>query len=172
MMGLLLLLAPLLGTAIAAPGSVPVTLRETVCQLRAPAPSGDDFALVALPGPHQVNETGVVLLVNCTGRTILSLRDPHRSNRHVREQLYDPLRRVRLRHDPNSYGALNFNQEVHQASFQHTIFARDQGWTGLCIYNGLELVTAGGHGLTDTYSITFSIDICKNQLLALVPPAR
>lgn len=152
--------------------STPASLRDAICSLRAPAPPGDDFALVALPGPHDVNETGVVLLVNCTDRVIVRLNDPHRSYRHMRERLYDPNREVRVPGDPNRYAALNFNQEVHQSSFEHTAFASSQGWTGLCTYDGLELFTTGGHGPKDSYSITFGINVCKNQILALVPAAR
>ncbi|MET3725098.1 hypothetical protein [Sphingomonas trueperi] len=113
-----------------------------------------------------------MLLVNCTERVIVSLKDRHRSYRHVREQLYDPDRTVRFRHDPHLYAALNFNKEVHQTSFEHTIYASSQGWTCLCTYNDLELFTAGGRGARDSYSITFSINICKNQILALVPVAH
>jgi hypothetical protein len=143
-------------------------LKDLVCRYRRAVSAGDQFSLMSLPAPRQVNESGVLLLVNCSTRELVSVRDPSRSPRHVREFVYDLLRRARLPHDPNAYQVLNFNERMHNTPFQHTAFSRQQGWTGPCVFDGLELTTVDPANPQDRRTITFNLDICRNQVLGML----
>jgi hypothetical protein len=159
--------APVARAADAVPAA---TLREKVCEHHQPAFPGDQFSLMSLAGPRGANKTGVLLLINCSQRKVVSLRDPSLSPRHVREHLYEPASRARMRRDAHRYEILNFNKEARNSVFQHTAFARDLPWDGLCRYDGLELTTVDPGNSTDRHTIVFSLDICRNQILALVTP--
>jgi hypothetical protein len=146
------------------------SLRSLVCKYHRPVPPGDGFSLMTLPTPHRDNESGVLLLVNCSNRRVISLRDPSHSPRHAREYLYNPLIHARLPHDPNHYEIINFNKEEKPTPFDHTAYSSQQGWTGPCVFKDLELTTADDEGGISKSTVTVSIDICKNHILVLLSP--
>jgi len=150
-------------------GNVVRSVRESICELRAPSIADDAIGLLALPAPKQKNEMGVLLLVNCSDRKIVSLRDPSRSRRHVNEFPYDPRYRGRIRGDANGYEILNFNARSNNSVGDHVLHSRRTWWTGPCAYAGLELTTATRDD-QDPRTITFDLDICKSQIVALLKP--
>ncbi|MDO6413047.1 hypothetical protein Q4F19_01500 [Sphingomonas sp. BIUV-7] len=105
-------------------------MKDIVCRQHAFVRPGDGFSLMAIPAPKRTNASGVLLLINCSDQDIVSLRDPSRSPRHVREFIYQPERHARLRHDPNDYRILNFNEAPHNNSFEHIAYAKSQDWAG------------------------------------------
>jgi hypothetical protein len=133
-------------------------------------PPGDKFSLMTIPTPGRVNESGVVMLVNCSGRKIVSLRDPSHSPRHERRLVYGPLRRAQLPHDPNAYEILNFNKQASNTAFDHTTYSKQQGWTGPCVFDGLELTTADPLEPTDQQTVTIALNICTSHILVLLAP--
>ena len=145
------------------------TVRDSVCAQRSPVVAGDDFGIMVLPGPSGINEYGVVMLVNCSDRKIVSLRDPSRSRRHVNEFPYDPRYRGRIRGDANGYEILNFNARSNNSVGDHVLHSRRTWWTGPCAYAGLELTTATRDD-QDPRTIMFDLDICKSQIVALLKP--
>lgn len=146
------------------------TVRDAVCAQKLPAVAGDGFSLLALPAPRRGNEHGVLLLVNCSSRKIVSLRDPSRSRHHLTEFVYDPRVRKRLRGDPHRYEFINFHQRPVNSAVEVNGFSRNTYWRGPCRYDGLELTTVDAANEHDRATITFSLDICRNQVLALVTP--
>ena len=146
------------------------TVKESVCKTHLPAMSGKAFRLLSVPSEKKPNETGVLLVVNCSDRQIVSLRDPSRSYRHVNEQVYYPDRRAHLKYDPHPYEFINFNERVFNTAWDHTAYSSAQAWTGPCRYDGLELTTVDPKNPADSQTVTFDIDICQNHLLALLTP--
>jgi hypothetical protein len=146
------------------------TLRSSVCRYHRAVPPGDKFSLMTIPTPGRVNESGVVMLVNCSGRKIVSLRDPSHSPRHERRLVYGPLRRAQLPHDPNAYEILNFNKQASNTAFDHTTYSKQQGWTGPCVFDGLELTTADPLEPTDQQTVTIALNICTSHILVLLAP--
>jgi hypothetical protein len=153
-------------------GKVVRSVRESICDLRAPSIADDAIGLLALPAPQQKNEMGVLLLVNCSDRKIISLRDPSRSRRHVNEFPYDPRIVTKLRHDADRYEILNFNQRPNNSVGDHTTHSKATYWTGPCEYTGLELTTAAENDDHSRQTVVFDLNICKNQVLAMLKPNK
>jgi len=153
-------------------GNVVRSVRESICELRAPSIADDAIGLLALPAPKQKNEMGVLLLVNCSDRKIISLRDPSRSRRHVNEFPYDPRVVTKLRHDPGRYEILNFNQRSNNSVGDHTTHSKSTYWTGPCEYTGLQLTTAAAGDDHSRQTVVFDLNICKNQILAMLEPNK
>lgn len=146
-----------------------VTVRESICRHRPAAFRGASFRLLPIPTDGRQNETGVLLIVNCSDRAIVSVRDPNRSLRHLREQVYDPGLAVRIPDDPHRYAALNFNKDDVQTPFDHTTYMRGYNWSGPCRYRSLELTTADPDDPSQRQTVTFDLDVCQNVALALLP---
>lgn len=168
---LLFLIALTAARASAAePITQPMTVRTTICQQQRPAPEGEAFSLLALPAHKGRNDSGVLLLVNCSDRKVVSLRDPSRARRHVTEVVYEPHMRARLRGDPHHYEFLSFNERMMNTYMDHTTFSKFYPWNGLCKYEGLELTTVDPNNPADVQLVTFDLNICANQILAMVTP--
>lgn len=148
------------------------SVREKVCKQRLSAIRGKPLRIVTVPTLKKQNESGVLLLINCSNRKVVSLRDPSRSQRHVREYVYIPGFRARMRRDPHEYEVLNFNEEVHQTAFEHTAYSSQQNWTGPCHYPGLELTTVAALASEDRQTIKFDLNICHNLIVALFAPTQ
>ena len=168
----LLLLTALTATHVGAtePVTQPMTVRTTICQQQRPAPEGEAFSLLALPAHKGRNDSGVLLLVNCSDRKVVSLRDPSRARRHVTELVYEPHMRARLRGDPHHYEFLSFNERMMNTYMDHTTFSKFYPRNGLCKYEGLELTTVDPNNPADVQLMTFDLNICANQVLAMVTP--
>jgi hypothetical protein len=163
------ILAAVLGTEAGA-GAGKKAVSQAVCEQNLPAVAGDAFSLVVLPAPKRLNESGVLLLINCSNRKIVSLRDPSPSRRHVNEFVYDPRIRVRLRGERDKYAFINFNHRPKNSYTEVNGYSRNTYWNGPCRFDGLELTTAAADDGRDRKTITFSLNICENAILALVTP--
>jgi len=153
--------------------AVPVeTVRDKVCKLRRSAMVAGGPGLIALPEQKRANATGVVLLVNCTNRMVVDLRDPSNSQRNLNKFVYARGVTARLPGDPNRYEVLNFNAEVHNSPLEHTVFLNPEDWSGRCDYKGLQLTTAAPDNPADRQTINFDLNICTNVILALVKPPK
>ncbi|MBE2993081.1 hypothetical protein IFR23_13820 [Sphingomonas sp. CFBP 13603] len=153
-------------------GKVVRSVRESICELRAPSIADDAIGLLALPAPQQKNEMGVLLFVNCSDRKIISLRDPSRSRRHMNEFPYDSRIETKLRHDSKRYEILNFNKRPNNSVGDHTTHSKDTYWTGPCEYTGLELTTAASNDDHSRQTVIFNLNICKNQVLAMLETTK
>lgn len=163
------LLSLLVAMQASSPGRAGETVRSSICALRPAAIPGRDFRLLPVPTGGRQNETGVLLIVNCSEKVILGIRDPSRSLRHLREHVYDPRVVVRIPNDPNRYAALNFNKDDVQTPFDHTTYMPGYNWSGPCRYRSLELTTADPRNLARQQTVQFDLDICENVALALLP---
>lgn len=160
-----MLMALLLQAAVLTPDQG--TVRDRVCSQRPASRERKSLDLFSVATPHRQNDTGVLLLVNCSKRTIVSVRDPSRSQRHVRKSVYDPTFRIKMRGDGYRYEALNFNEDRKNSGFDVTLYSRYDTWRGPCRYEGLELTTEGAGGRE---LVRFDVDICRTMVLALVVP--
>lgn len=160
-----MLMALLLEAAVMTPDQG--TVRERVCSQRPASRERKSVEMFSITTPHRQNDTGVLLLVNCSKRTIVSVRDPSKSQRHVRKSVYDPTFRIRMGGDSYPYEALNFNEDRKNSSFDLTLYSRFDTWRGPCRYQGLELTTEGADGRE---LVRFDVDICRTMVLALVVP--
>lgn len=146
------------------------SVRDAVCTQTLAAVPGDRFSLMAFAGPGRRNETGVLLLVNCSDRKIVSVRDPSTSRRHLTKFVYAPGVRRQLRRDPDSYEFLNFNERPNNSAMEVTSYSRETYWRGPCRFDGLKLTTIDPRDDQDRRTITFSVNVCENHVLALVRP--
>ena len=146
------------------------SVRDAVCAQTLPSVPGDRFSLMAFAAPGRRNETGVLLLVNCSERKIVSVRDPSTSRRHLTKFVYAPGVRRQLRRDPDSYEFLNFNERPDNSAMELTSYSRETYWGGPCRFDGLQLTTVGPRDDQDRRTITFSVNVCENHVLAFVRP--
>lgn len=145
-------------------------IRDNICALKVPAVPGDRFSLLAVPTPDRRNESGVLILVNCSDRKIVSIRDPSPPHRRLTEYVYDPQMRRRFRGDPHQYEFINFNERAANSFAELNSYSRNTYWRGRCRFDGLELTTAAPDNDQDRKTITFSLDICGSHVFALVTP--
>ncbi|MEN2786515.1 hypothetical protein ABC969_08800 [Sphingomonas qilianensis] len=146
------------------------TVREKVCRQHLPVERGQYFTVVPIHTLDQPNDSGVLLLVNCSSRRVVSLRDPNRSPRHVRKDLYTRGFRAKMRGDPQRYEVVNFNKKIINTAFSYNNFSTYDNWDGPCQFNGLELTTASDTDPEDTKTTIVNINVCDSILLALVVP--
>lgn len=168
----LLIFASVLQIQVSTAANPRETVREKVCKQHFLGAQGEPFKITTVPTMKRQNESGVLLLINCSNRKVVSLRDPSRSRRHVREFVYIPDFLARMRRDPYGYEVLNFNEEVHNTAFEHTAYSSEQNWTGPCFYPGLELTTISPLHPDDRRTIKFDLNICHNLIVALLTPAQ
>jgi hypothetical protein len=143
-------------------------IRSVVCRQKLPALAGDEFSLLALPAKDKNNESGVVLLVNCSRRVIVSVRDPKNSPRRLTEFVYDRRVKKRISQDGNHYEFLNFNERAKNSFMEANSYSKDTYWRGPCRFDGLELTTVEPDTEENPRKITFSLNVCENIVLALV----
>lgn len=143
-------------------------VQSAVCRQKLAAVAGDKFSLLALPAKNKNNESGVVLLVNCSRRMIVSVRDPSKSHRHLVEFVYDRRVKKKIRNDGVRYEFINFNERAKYSFMESNIYSKNTYWRGPCRFDGLELTTAEPDTGNDPKTITFSLNVCENIVLALV----
>lgn len=143
-------------------------IRSVVCRQKLPAVAGDKFSLLALPAKNGNNESGVVLLVNCSRRVIVSVRDPKNSPRRLTEFVYDHRVKKKIKRDGKDYEFLNFNERAQTSFMEANSYSKDTYWRGPCRFDGLELTTVDPDANEGPRKITFSLNVCQNIVLALV----
>lgn len=163
-------LAVILASAIVSGGAATSTegIRNAVCRQKLAAVAGDKFSLLALPAKNKNNESGVVLLVNCSRRVIVSVRDPKTSPRRLTEFVYDRRVKKKIGRDGNNYEFMNFNERANNSFTEANSYSKNTYWRGKCRFDGLELITVEPDTEGDPRKITFSLNVCENIVLALV----
>lgn len=162
-------LAVILTSAIVSGGAAsPEGIRNAVCRQKLAAVAGDKFSLLALPAKNKNNESGVVLLVNCSRRVIVSVRDPKFSPRRLTEFVYDRRVKKKIGRDGTRYEFMNFNERAKNSFTEANSYSKNTYWRGKCRFDGLELTTVEPDTEDDPRKITFSLNVCENIVLALV----
>lgn len=157
-----------LAQANVSPATGARTVHEKVCGMRGSPGTKGMPGLVALPEQKRVNATGVLLLVNCTNRKVVDVRDPNSS--HLNRFVYARGVTRRMPDDPRPYEVLNFNTRLHNTGSDYTVYVKPQDWIGPCNYKGLQLTTIDPANPADRQTTTFDLNICTNLILAMVKP--
>lgn len=147
------------------------SMRDTVCEQRRNPLAGDKFSLLALPSEKRKNETGVLMLVNCSSSNIVSIRDTRSQRDRLTEFVYDKKVRRKVNSGDESYEFVNFNERAGTNVLgEMNIYSKNTYWRGPCKIDGLELTTSDPSAAGALKTITFSLNICDNFVLALVGP--
>jgi hypothetical protein len=152
------------------PATVPPTIRGTACRYHHSTSLDKDFGLMTLQAPGNGNQSGVILVINCSKRRITSLRDPSNSPMHMRKELYNPFVSAHFSHDSDGYDVFNFNEKKENTPFDHTWYSKRQGWRGPCKYRDPELDTENFQSPAEKRTTIIDINVCKTQAIVMMAP--
>jgi hypothetical protein len=143
-------------------------LESAVCTTMTGAPVGRNPQMTVRYGPSDQNGSGVLTLLNCTGTTVVKVRDRSPKVRDRAPFVFNATATEKIPGMRGRYHYLNFNQPEmgHVVGLDHWYYAPTKAgdrWNGACVHP-VEFTVQSA--MKDIVFVN-DVDICKTDILIL-----